>query len=99
MRLELAEDLAHVLVQARRAPVMRDFRAPLNRKDIAGCAPAIHRMIHALRAPRPVSARGVALVSQLLSDGVGPLHNHRRAEDLASSLDVALAELLSSAAP
>jgi hypothetical protein len=38
-----------------------------------------------LLAPVPVPARGVAMVSQLLTDGVGPLYNAASREDLRAT--------------
>jgi hypothetical protein len=96
-RHELAEDLTNVLAQAQRAPAGRDPRAPLNRDSIAACGPEIEDTRRALLAPRPISARGTAMVSCLLSDGTGPLYNSRRSAELAAVLKEALAILNSTA--
>ena len=45
-----------------------------------------------LQSPRPVSARGMARLRLLLSDGVGPLYQFGRG-DLAGRLGAALAAL------
>jgi hypothetical protein len=42
-----------------------------------------HRVLAGcLAAPGPVPARGVAMVSQLLADGTGPLYREASADDL-----------------
>ncbi len=97
MRREMAEDLTNVLAQARRAPGGATPRAPLNRDSIAACGPEIEDTRRALLASRPISARGTAMVSCLLSDGTGPLYNFRRSADLAGALNEALADLSSTA--
>jgi hypothetical protein len=50
-------------------------------------------MIEALLAPAPVSVRGPAMVSWLLSDGAGPLYDRRRSADVADALREAIAQL------
>ena len=97
MRLELAADLTNVLTKARRASAVRDPRAPLNRDCIAECGLEIEHTCSALLAPRPISARGAAMISWLLSDGTGPLYNCRCSADLAGALNEALAALDSTA--
>jgi hypothetical protein len=43
-------------------------------------------MVVALLAPLPVSARGVAMASRLLSDGAGPLYNRLSSVDLVGAV-------------
>jgi len=74
-RRELAARWAHVLDQARRPPVPRSPRAPLCRDRIAAAAPDVQAMIGVLTGPLPVTARGAAAASYLLSDGTGPLYD------------------------
>lgn len=93
MRLELAANLSNVLARAYRPSVMRTPRVPLNSDSIAAAGLEIQETAHALLSPRPISARGTAMVSCLLSDGTGPLYNWRRSAELAGALDEALAEL------
>jgi hypothetical protein len=77
MRHEYARLLAHVEWQARRPPVMRSPRGPLNRVAIAACAPGLAEVRRRLVGHHPVAARGVAMASRLLGDGTGPLYNRR----------------------
>jgi hypothetical protein len=43
-------------------------------------------MLELLATPLPIGAKGVALASDLLSDGTGPVYDHRRSADLATAL-------------
>jgi hypothetical protein len=65
---------------------MRDPRVPLNRDSIILWEREIQQMIDALLAALPISARGVAIASSLLSDGTGPLFNRRRAAHIGPAL-------------
>jgi hypothetical protein len=47
---------------------------PLCRDRVRAAEPAIRELARLLRAPLPVSARGVAMASVLLADGGGPLY-------------------------
>ncbi len=76
-RRELAQRWEHVLDQARRPPVPRTPRAPLGRERIAAAEPGVRDMLAVLGGPRPITVRGAAAASLLLSDGTGPLHNRR----------------------
>ena len=42
-----------------------------------------------LAAPGPVPAQGVAMVSQLLADGAGPLYREASVDDLGDLIDKA----------
>ena len=55
---------------------------PIRRDRIARSAPELTDLADFLTARRPVPARGVALVSQLLADGGGPLYRAGGREDL-----------------
>ena len=68
---------------------------PLRRDRIAGSAPGLAGLAHCLTVPRPVPARGVALVSQLLTDGCGPLYRAAAREDLGGLIDQASRALAS----
>jgi hypothetical protein len=93
MRFSLAEMWADTLEQVRRPPVMRNPRVPMNRECIIAADQEIQTMIEALLAPAPVSVRGPAMVSWLLSDGAGPLYDRRRSDDVAGALREATAQL------
>jgi len=50
-------------------------------------------MLAVLAGPVPVAARGVAMVSVLLTDGTGPLHNRRSALDLGAAVREATTQM------
>jgi hypothetical protein len=62
---------------------------PLRRDRIARSAPELAGLANYLAAPRPVPARGVALVSLLLTDGCGPLYRAAAQENLGGLIDQA----------
>src|SRR5215211_6466474 len=67
-------------------------RILVNANNIAEAAELIDKITLRLHSPRPVSARGMARLRRLLSDGSGPLYRYGRG-DLAGRLGAALAEL------
>jgi hypothetical protein len=68
---------------------------PLRRDRIARSAPELAVLANCLTAPRPVPARGVALVSQLLTDGCSPLYRAAAQQDLGGLIDQASEALAS----
>jgi hypothetical protein len=91
-RLELAQNWQAMLERASK-PLERNPRVPLCRDRIVAAESDIREMISVLSASRPSSARGVAMVSRLLSDGEGPLYNRHAKTDLHIELLEAIAEL------
>ena len=85
-RRELARCWDHVLEEAFRPPVPRTPRAPLCRDRIAAAELSVRDMLAALRGPLPVSARGAAMASSLLSDGTGPVHDRHSPLDLDAAV-------------
>jgi hypothetical protein len=83
------------LTAARSAGAAFRPHVPLRRDRIAGSAPGLAELANCLTAPRPVPARGVALVSQLLTDGCGPLYRAAAQEDLGGLIDQASQALAS----
>jgi hypothetical protein len=83
-RRELARRWADVLNRAYRQPVPRSPRAPLRRGAIVAAEQDLRAMISVLTSGLPIDARGAAMASSLLSDGTGPLYNHRSLVDLSS---------------
>ena len=77
VRHEYARLVAHLEEQARRPPVMRSPRWPLNRVAVAACAPGLAEVRRRLAGHQPVPAHGIALAGRLLGDGTGPLYNRR----------------------
>ncbi len=92
-RQALARSWENILLQARKAPAMRDPRVRLNRDGIIACEVYVQEMQNALLTPFPVSARGIATMNCILVDGIGPLYNHRRSTDLRFALTEAIAQL------
>jgi hypothetical protein len=67
---------------ARAAGVALPPHVPIRRDRIARSAPELTELADYLTARGPVPARGVALVSQLLADGGGPLYRAGGRQDL-----------------
>jgi len=57
-------------------------RVPLRLMRISQSAPLLADLAGRLVEPGPVPVRGVAIVSQLLADGTGPLYRPARHDDL-----------------
>jgi hypothetical protein len=66
---------------------------PLLRARVVAANAEIRRLIGALRAAAPVSARGVAMARQLLTDGAGPLYNAQSTLDLVATIRAAIRHL------
>ena len=64
-------------------------RLPLCRARIRQSAGLLAQLAGHLAAPGPVPARGVAMASQLLADGTGPLYRQACGEDLGHILHAA----------
>jgi hypothetical protein len=92
-RRELANNWEHLLDRANRAPVAPSPRVPLVRESIKNSEAELHEMLTKLAAPLPVSARGVAMVQVLLTDGTGPLFNPDCSTDLRTAIHDATAQL------
>ena len=71
-----------LMTASRSAGVARQPYIPLRRDRIAGSASELDGLARFLAGPRPVPAQGVALVSQLLADGGGPLYRAGARDDL-----------------
>jgi hypothetical protein len=93
MRRALAEDWTNLLDRARTPAVWPSRRVSLNRARIVECEPEIRALIAAVLAPRPRSVRGLAMASELLRDGTGPLYNRRRSHELSLDIAAAIAAL------
>jgi hypothetical protein len=66
---------------------------PVCADRIVAAEPAVRELIARLSAPLPVPARGVAMASALLTDGMGPVFNRRSRVTLAAALDAAITQL------
>jgi hypothetical protein len=67
----------------------RPARLPLARARIRQSAGPLAALAGHLAAPGPVPAQGVAMVSQLLADGIGPLYRDASADDLGDLIEKA----------
>ena len=85
-RQKLAHRWADLLAQARRSPVPRNPRAPINRNSLLANEPAVRVLLDLLAAQTPGHIRGIAMSSWLLSDGAGPLYNRQSSKDLRGAL-------------
>jgi hypothetical protein len=85
-RGDLAAGLQRMLAAARAAQspasATRVPRVPLRLARISQSAPLLAELASRLVEPGPVPVQGVAMVSQLLADGTGPLYRDARREDL-----------------
>ncbi len=85
----------HPMAEARSPLAAFRPHVPLRRDLIARSAPELSGLASCLTVPRPVPACGVALVSQLLTDGCGPLYRAAAREDLGGLIDQASRALAS----
>ena len=75
------------MAASRSAGAVRQPHVPLRRDRIAGSASELDGLARSLAGPRPVPAQGVALVSQLLADGGGPLYRAGARDDLDAIIE------------
>jgi hypothetical protein len=92
-RRELAQRWEHVLDLARRPPAAMTPRGPLCRGRIAAAERDVQEMLAVLTGALPITARGAAMASVLLSDGIGPLHNRRSPLDLGAEVRQATTQM------
>ena len=62
----------------------RPLRVPLRSARISQSAPVLAELANRLLEPGPVPARGVAMVTELLADGTGPLYRKEASADLTT---------------
>jgi|SRR5689334_15278240 hypothetical protein len=84
MRREVARGLDH-LARDGREPGGRWRVRPL-RAAAAANASELHALAARLRGPGPLYARGIAMLSSLLTEGTGPAYNDSRGDLLAQRL-------------
>jgi hypothetical protein len=102
-RRELAASLRRVLVPSggTRVPMQPGLsavrtqghagppRVPVYRLRVSQFAPRLAELADHLAVPRPVSARGVAMVTRLLADGTGPVYRKASLDDLGAIIESA----------
>ncbi len=91
-REAIARSLRRAVADADGRGVLLSSRIPLHRPNIKGAEDLIDAITLRLHSPRPVSARGMARLRQILADGTGPLYRFGRG-DLNGRLGAALAAL------
>ena len=72
-----------------RAGLAGSPRVPVQQARISRSAPEIAELAGRLIAPGPVPARGVAMVTRLLTDGGGPLYRRACHDDLRAIVEQA----------
>jgi hypothetical protein len=65
----------------------RPVRVPLRASRISQSGPRLAELASQLLRPGPVPAQGVAVLSQLLADGTGPLYREASTEDLGAIIE------------
>jgi hypothetical protein len=90
-RRDLAASLRGILAVARQPAVGVPSRTvaihPLCRARIRRSAEPLAKLAKVLVAPGPVPVQGVAMVSQLLADGAGPLYQEACDDDLGAIIE------------
>jgi hypothetical protein len=92
-RRAVAANWHHLLRVARRPQGRRWPAIPVRGARILAAEPAIRELMGALTTPLPVSARGVAMASILLTDATGPVYSRRGSVTLAAALADAITQL------
>jgi hypothetical protein len=72
-----------------RAVTARPPRVPLRLARITQSAPRLAALAGQLVEPGPIPVRGVAMLSQLLADGTGPLYREASRDDLGAIIEAA----------
>jgi len=91
-REAIARTLRQAVADARGGDYLLSSRVPLHVPNISGAEDIIDAVTLRLHSPRPVSARGMARLRQILADGMGPMYRYGRG-DLNGRLGAALAAL------
>ena len=84
MRREVARGLDRLAIGEREAQRRWHVR-PFGRAAAAN-APELHALALRLRGPGPLYARGIAMLSRVLTEGAGPAYSDRRGDLLAQRL-------------
>src|SRR6516164_137745 len=75
------------MAASRSAGAARQPYVPLRRDRIAGSASELDGLARSLAGQNPVPVQGVAMVSQLLADGGGPLYRAGARDDLDALIE------------
>ena len=91
-REAIARSLRRCITDANGHGILLSSRLPFHTPNIKGAEDLIDTITLRLHSPRPVSARGMARLRQILADGAGPLYRFGHG-DLNGRLGAALAAL------
>jgi hypothetical protein len=91
-RESIARALRQAVYDARSGGTPRSPRVPVHLNNISAAEDLIDTITLRLHSPRPVTARGMARLRVVLSDGCGPMYESGRG-DLSGRLGAALAAL------
>jgi hypothetical protein len=91
-RRKLAEALHHSVCETHSRHTRMSATVPVDRSAVAAAVGLIDQVVERLTGPRAVSARGVARLRLLLSDGAGPMY-WPGGGDLGAEVRAVLAEL------
>jgi hypothetical protein len=92
-RRRLAGNWENLLRVARGADGSRHLAVPVRSDTVVAAEPAVRELVRCMTAPLPVAARGIAMATELLTDGLGPVYNPRSRVSLAAALETAIAQL------
>jgi hypothetical protein len=92
-RQQLATSLERLVKGAKRSVPPRAVAVPLPRREILEAQTSLFSIAARLRDERPVYARGMALLSRLLSDGSGPAYNPHAGASLRHAVGAIAAAL------
>ena len=91
-REAIARALRRSVLDAKTGGTPLSARIPVHADNVVEAEDVIDAITLCLHSPRPVSARGMARLRNVLSDGLGPMYEYGRG-DLKGRLGAALAEL------
>jgi hypothetical protein len=86
-RQQLATSLERLVKEAKRSVPPRAVAIALPRREIVEAQTSLFSIAARLRDERPVYARGMALLSRLLTDGSGPAYNPCAGESLRNAVE------------
>ncbi len=88
-----AANWEHLLLAAREPTRGLSGRVPIRRERVNRAEPEIRELITALRATGPIPSRGVAIATNLLTDGRGPIYNPKAPDNLRATVALAVEHL------
>jgi hypothetical protein len=92
-RRQVARNWENLLRTARRGHGTYHPALSVRGERIIAAEPAVRELERRITAPLPVTARGVAMATALLTDALSPVYNSRSAVPLPVALEAAIAQL------